>query len=722
MHRSYSCGSCGGEDQRGSPKSREERPTGREEGPTNLRGTLYKQSQTERNVPQTVTNRRPVTNSTMAAARQPRTMSIDSSNQRQLPTTNAANSTSSSDSNMGTPTPVDPFSIASLGKMDRNKINYINLHYSDGKAEVPSPTGFGMTPNRPPADMIKKLDEDVKDTTAYYKPCPPGSSNDLLWRIELGTRLVAQTAPSWLNECLYCLKSLPEGYALLDRYSHSKAGDEPTIITYLFGHPDGPKKRYKSPQEFLAHLMWLAIDKDHKKANCGCLICKGSGNLDRRPPTPPPEVISAAQPTRSPVAAPAAATGRASARRKAAAKAAAANTALAAASPATTAATTTKSKGKSAPKATPSAISTPTLEQSQAHQPPPQGAPPVPQPQQQLMRPVPTHPPFSAHLLYIAPSTSERMFDLQFSIDIYRRGECVWFQASPEDRSNWSLGTILSKEAAPLNPGTPAGYTIQILSSPLSKPSAHRHVTHDRIRPWLAWTAPQPQQPSLRLPGVRFETINWDKYRYSANVEVDASIVVAKEVEGTFCPLDQLPVSGPNNERYYTGLWFGAEKIWVGEGVRLKPRFSQPPPLPPRGESNQVLILRDEVLVVTCIFERLGQTTPGHTNIFLQGDIYLLQPARILPNNPAMMSPPYQYLPDRMRKDAINRNNVSAGLGLYSTWELVFAGVTVPMEDVKGRWYESSVLMKDLVSGGEAAYIEALKTGGVSDLDRKSVV
>ncbi|KAF8421662.1 transcription-silencing protein Clr2-domain-containing protein [Tirmania nivea] len=660
----------------------------------------------------------------MAATRHPRTMSVDSGNQRQQPTTNAnnANSTSSSDSNTGTPTPVDPFSIASLGKMDRNKITFLNLYYSDGKAEIPSATGFGMIPNRPPAEMIKKPNEDVRDSLAYYKPCLPNSKNDVQWRIELGTHLVAQMAPGKLKESLYCLRGLPEGYALLDRYAHVKAGDKPTIITYLFGHPDGPKKRYKNPQEFLLHLMWLAADRDHRKANCGCMFCKGSGQLDKRPPTPPPEVLSVVQPAGSPVAVPAAAAaaaGRATARKKAAAKATAANTAPAAASPATTAATTAKPKGKAALKATPSASSTPTLQQPQMHQLPQHGAPHIPQPQQQLMRPqvmVPTHPPYPFQLLYTAPSTSERTFDLQFSMDIYRRGECVWFQASPDDRSNWSLGTILGKESAPMSPSTQAGYTIQILSSLLSKPSAHRHVTHDRIRPWLAWTAPLPQQPSLRLPEVRFETINWEQYRFSANVEVDASIVVAKEVEGTFCPLDQLPASGPNNERYYTGLWFGAEKIWVGEGVRLKPRFSHPPPPPPQGQSNQVVILRDEVLVVTCIFERLGQATPGHTNIFLQGDIYLLQPARMLPSDAALMPPPQQFLPDRMRKDAINRNNISIGSGLYSTWEIVVAGVTVPMEDVKGRWYESSVLMKDLVAGGEAAYIEALKMGGVSDL------
>jgi len=150
-------------------------------------------------------------------------MSVDSGNQRQQPTTNA-NSTSSSDSNTSTPTAVDPFSIASLAKTDRNKITYVNLLYSDGRAEIPSATGSGVTPNRPPAEMIKKPGEDVKDTIAYYKPCLPNSNNDVQWRIELATHLVAQMDPGKLKGSLYCLKELPEGYALLDRYSHPKAG------------------------------------------------------------------------------------------------------------------------------------------------------------------------------------------------------------------------------------------------------------------------------------------------------------------------------------------------------------------------------------------------------------------------------------------------------------------------------------------------------------------
>lgn len=139
----------------------------------------------------------------------------------QPPSAGTPNSTTSSETN--TPTPVDPFSIASLGKMDRNKITLLNVLYSDGQTEGPSGTG-GTVPNRPPADMVKQPADNVGDSIAYYKPCVPNDKKDLSWRIELGTQLVAQMDPARSGGSFYCLKSWPEGYALYDRYTHTKPG------------------------------------------------------------------------------------------------------------------------------------------------------------------------------------------------------------------------------------------------------------------------------------------------------------------------------------------------------------------------------------------------------------------------------------------------------------------------------------------------------------------
>lgn len=72
--------------------------------------------------------------------------------------------------------------------------------------------------------MVKNSKDEVIDSLAYYKPCVKDGKRELMWRIELGTQLVAQMDPVGFASKLYCLKSLPEGYALFDRYNHRVAG------------------------------------------------------------------------------------------------------------------------------------------------------------------------------------------------------------------------------------------------------------------------------------------------------------------------------------------------------------------------------------------------------------------------------------------------------------------------------------------------------------------
>lgn len=46
---------------------------------------------------------------------------------------------------------------------------------------------------------------------------------------------------------------------------------------YLYGHPQGRKKRYRSPADFFHHLLWLAVDKEGDPVNCSCKICSPDG-------------------------------------------------------------------------------------------------------------------------------------------------------------------------------------------------------------------------------------------------------------------------------------------------------------------------------------------------------------------------------------------------------------------------------------------------------------
>lgn len=47
---------------------------------------------------------------------------------------------------------------------------------------------------------------------------------------------------------------------------------------YLYGHPEGRKKRYRSPADFFPHVLWLATDKEGDRRNCSCKICSPDGD------------------------------------------------------------------------------------------------------------------------------------------------------------------------------------------------------------------------------------------------------------------------------------------------------------------------------------------------------------------------------------------------------------------------------------------------------------
>ncbi|KAJ3308020.1 hypothetical protein HDU76_004183 [Blyttiomyces sp. JEL0837] len=76
------------------------------------------------------------------------------------------------------------------------------------------------------------------------------------------------------------LESLPHGYRLMGK---------PRIVTaehvdkYLFGHPRSRGSKFRSPKEFLPHLIWLATDRTRNHANCKCHHCTKSRALHKRP-------------------------------------------------------------------------------------------------------------------------------------------------------------------------------------------------------------------------------------------------------------------------------------------------------------------------------------------------------------------------------------------------------------------------------------------------------
>ena len=85
----------------------------------------------------------------------------------------------------------------------------------------------------------------------------------------------------------YILSSFPQNYRL---YEHIKTRDDEGVgagtktkphaggghersDAYLYGHPEGRRKRYRSPAEFFPHLLWLSAGVSVDTIDCTCRFC-----------------------------------------------------------------------------------------------------------------------------------------------------------------------------------------------------------------------------------------------------------------------------------------------------------------------------------------------------------------------------------------------------------------------------------------------------------------
>jgi len=175
---------------------------------------------------------------------------------------------------------------------------------------------------------------------------------------------------------------------------------------------------------------------------------------------------------------------------------------------------------------------------------------------------------------------------------------------------------------------------------------------------------------------------------------VDGSILAAKQIDGSYTLFDRIdvPTAGPG-EVYYTGMFLGAEKIWVGEPVRLR--------------------VSNEDIVVMVIRQMIERTAGSMSSVTLIGDVYKF----------VEMPTPYKNrnewptpdLPPRMVADLRYRNEIAdlAKTGIWREWRLLEPRAKRGLQDVKGRWYESQILLP-ILRGLEQFQLETSK-GSTSD-------
>lgn len=333
--------------------------------------------------------------------------------------------------------------------------------------------------------------------------------------------------------------------------------------------------------------------------------------------------------------------------------------------------------------------------------------------------PIPTPIPTSTHQPSIPrtitpsplpqPRSIDQQIDAQYSKFIFRSGELIWFDRG----SAWGLGVITRRYIQKDPPQHDMrGYIIQPLSHPFGHPPAVTITKETMLRPWLAWSAPPCTHSYLQTRPASYELVDWQglcahKYGSDGDLEVDGSILAAKSIDASYTLFDLVKTTlAPtgHEERHWNGAFLGGEKIWAGEPVRLR-----------LGSGN-------DVMVVTDILERKPPTTgpaggmPGGSRYgaFLVGDIYTFCSLDV--PNPAAppTAPSDRALPLRMREDLRWRNSVTLPtIRALGYWKLISVQARLDIAEIKGRWYESSILFPILQD--PAIFKQALSRGDISD-------
>lgn len=238
---------------------------------------------------------------------------------------------------------------------------------------------------------------------------------------------------------------------------------------------------------------------------------------------------------------------------------------------------------------------------------------------------------------------------------------------------------------------------LQPLSHPLRHPPYQIKDQEDAIRPWLAWSVPSPTHSAIGA--ASYDEVPWEKVIRGdfgrGDAEVDGSILAAKNIDNCYSMFDRLDSNVPG-EASYNGMFLGAEKIWVGEPIRL------------RGTETAIA-----VMVLHRIVERASQVPSGNF-VTLIGDIYKFVER---PNPYKSRSEwPAPNLPPRMAADLRFRNEVAANAKVptFYEWQLTEPLARRGLQDVKGRWYETRTLLPIL--RGVEVFKQDLARGEASDV------
>ncbi|KAH8659491.1 hypothetical protein BGZ61DRAFT_286475, partial [Ilyonectria robusta] len=249
---------------------------------------------------------------------------------------------------------------------------------------------------------------------------------------------------------------------------------------------------------------------------------------------------------------------------------------------------------------------------------------------------------------------------------LFRLGELVWYQ----NATIWRLG-IVSASVNDKHEIVPIGH------SSVKKKTVFR-LDID-IRPFYALSVPPVDAAYLK--GEIFDDVPWDIIFQAEQLNgneresliLDASKMAAAKIDYSYSFWSQISIDA-QTVTYY-GCFFGAERIEIGDALRLQ-SISSKSNTPITPTAARFLGLR---YIVT--FKRF----PGR--MFFNGDVYQLVKSDTNP----FSSKAEEHLPIALKEEINWRNSTNPGEHWH--FDLVGRNLVYAEEDISGRFYPTPRLM-----------------------------
>ncbi|RFU30175.1 hypothetical protein B7463_g6170, partial [Scytalidium lignicola] len=391
---------------------------------------------------------------------------------------------------------------------------------SDGQFEVTLKNGASKELNRPTAEQLDKT-PDAEGYVDFYEPLGLEDTKAKDWRRKIGGMLMHVLGGKEHAGRSYILKEFPEGYVLYEhkKYNQNKVSEDKgkekgkhaagvfeRQDAYMYGHPQGRKKRYRSPADFFPHVLWLATDEEGDPRNCSCKLCSPDGEQEFEEPPVNPDA-------------------------------------------------TMKKEIKPAPE-----FITPAENKQPAPLPARAGFK-TPDAATQASRPKPN----SLVAASSHRSAEQELDSMANGIYTYRPGELVWFTKG----AAWGLGVISKRQAVNNKPRYLLQPLSHPLRYPPYQIKEGDNVMRPWLA-WTVPSTTHPQIRTMAYDEVPWERVLAGEFGPGdAEVDGSILAAQAINSSYSLFDRIDNPLAVPG-EAHYRGMFLGGEKIWVGEPVRLR--------------------------------------------------------------------------------------------------------------------------------------------------------